>query len=196
MELMGLNEKGSVLNVALLIIILLSLVGLGINRVVTLDNKIGINVKRSWSKFYEAEGVLSEAARWLEDTDQDVLEAKSVVGLYNDVHLMDLGQDYDSAGLGGNSDGAIDEGEIVNTLESPIRFDTGAGNYSLTGWPDSAWPDPQGDSRNFIVIDYGIALGSSIVMNDPSRMHQFIIASRARDVRSNVIIKAGYLKRY
>jgi len=196
MKLMHLNEKGSVLNVALLIIIMLSLIGLGLNRVVTLDNKIGINVKRFWSKFYEAEGVLREAAQWLEDTDKDVLEDKSLPGLYNEAHLMDVGQDYDSSGLGGNSDGEIDEDEMANALESPIRADTGALNYSATGWPASAWLDPEGDSRNFITIDYGIALGTSIVMNDPSRMHQFIVASRAQNAGSDTMIKAGYLKRF
>jgi hypothetical protein len=196
MKRMHLNEKGSVLNVALLIIIMLSLIGLGLNRVVTLDNKIGINVKRFWGKFYEAEGVLREAAQWLEDTDKDVLEAKALPGLYNEVHLMDVGQNYDSTLLGGNVDGEIDEDEMANALELPLRADIGAANYSATGWPDSAWLDPEGDSRNFITIDYGIALGTSLVMNDPSRMHQFIVAGRAQNTGSNTIIKAGYLKRF
>lgn len=196
MKLYGLNDRGSVLNIALLIVILLSLIGLGVNRVVTLDTKIGINVKRSWSKFYEAEGVLREAAQWLEDTDKDVLVAKDVVGLYNEVHLMDAARNYDSVDLGGDVNGEIDEPEMIASLEGQIRPDNTFGNFSDTGWPASQWPDPDGYSRNFIVIDYGVAAGSSLVMNDPSRMHQFIVASRASDDRSSAIIKAGYLKRY
>jgi Tfp pilus assembly protein PilX len=190
---MRLNEKGSVLNVALLILILLSLVAIGVNRLVTLDNKIGSNVKRSWAKFYEAEGVLREAAQWLEDKDKEVLEAKSEPGLYNEAHLMEAGQNYDTLPAGG--DGEINEDEMVNALESAIRADTGEANYSV-GWPDSAWPDPEGHKRSFITIDYGITMGSSIVMGEPSHLHQFIIAGRAQDDRSDVVIKAGYLKRY
>jgi len=197
MKLYRLNKKGSVLNVALLIIILLSLIGLGVNRVVTLDTKIGINLKRAWNKFYEAEGVLREAAQWLEDTDKDVLAAKSVLGLYNEIHLMDTpSPNYDTDAPGEEGYEEIDEEEMVASLEGQIRPDNTYDNYSATGWVASKWPDPDGDSRNFIVVDYGVAVGSSIVMNDPSRMHQFIIASRAQDDRSSVIIKAGYLKRY
>lgn len=194
MNSMRLNEKGSVLNIALLIIIMLTLVGLGISRVVTLDTKIGVNVKRVWDKFYTAEGVLHEAAQWLEDKDKDVLEAKSLPGLYNEAHLMDVGQNYDTIPTGG--DGEIDEDELVNALESPLRANPLDLNYSAGGWPDSAWPDPAGFDRSFITIDYGVALGSSLVMNDPSRKHQFVIGARARDARSNIIIKAGYLKRF
>ena len=193
MQVMRLNEKGSVLNVALLILILLSLIGIGVNRIVTLDNKIGGNVKRSWAKFYEAEGVVREATQWLEDKDKEVLEAKSLPGLYNEAHLMDLGENYDTLPSGG--DGEIDEEEMVNSLEGTIREDTGAPNYSV-GWPDSAWPDPQGHKRSFITIDYGITMGSSIVMSEPSHLHQFIVAGHAEDDRSDVIIKIGYLKRY
>jgi hypothetical protein len=193
MRIMGLNQKGSVLNVALLILILLSLIGIGVNRIVTLDNRIGINVKRSWSKFYEAEGVVREASQWLEDKDQEVLAAKSLPGLYNEAHLMDPGENYDTLPSGG--DGEINEEEMVNSLEGTIRDDNTAPNYS-EGWPDSAWPDPQGHKRSFITVDYGITMGSSIVMNDPSHLHQFIIAGRAQDDRSDAIIKIGYLKRY
>jgi hypothetical protein len=196
MKYLLLNEKGSVLNIALLIVILLSLVGLGISRVATLDNKIGINVKRTWNRFYEAEGVLREASQWLEVIDTDVLKNKSQPGLYNESDLRDLNPNYDN-----DSNGKIDDYELVLTPDSQIMPNASYANYSADGWPESSWtvPDtPPSVARPlvFTTIDYGIAKGSSVVMSNPSHLHQFVIASRYMDEIGETIIKSGYLKRF
>ena len=55
------NQKGSVINVALLILILIFLVGIGLNKISTTDIKIATNIKTDTITFYEAESGLDAA---------------------------------------------------------------------------------------------------------------------------------------
>ena len=52
------NQRGSVINVALLILILIFLVGIGLNKISTTDIKIASNMKTEATTFYEAEAGL------------------------------------------------------------------------------------------------------------------------------------------
>ena len=60
------NQRGSVINVALLILILIFLVGIGLNKISTTDIKIATNIKTDTITFYEAESGLDAAADILE----------------------------------------------------------------------------------------------------------------------------------
>ncbi len=60
------NQRGSVINVALLILILIFLVGIGLNKISTTDIKIASNMKTEATTFYEAEAGLEGISELLE----------------------------------------------------------------------------------------------------------------------------------
>jgi len=74
------NQRGSVINVALLILILIFLIGIGLSKMSTTDIKIANNIKQKTTTFYETDGGLEEAGELIEqnlgcitgftDTDQ------------------------------------------------------------------------------------------------------------------------------
>jgi hypothetical protein len=60
------NQHGSVINVALLILILIFLIGIGLNKISTTDVKIASNMKTDMTTFYEADTGLDAAAEMIE----------------------------------------------------------------------------------------------------------------------------------
>jgi len=60
------NNKGSVINVALLILILIFLVGIGLNKISTTDIKIASNMKTEATTFYESDAGLDAASELVE----------------------------------------------------------------------------------------------------------------------------------
>jgi hypothetical protein len=60
------NQRGSVINVALLILILIFLVGIGLNKISTTDIKIASNMKTAAETFYETEAGLEGISELLE----------------------------------------------------------------------------------------------------------------------------------
>src|SRR6056300_591336 len=60
------NQNGSVINVALLILILIFLVGIGLHKISTTDIKIANNLKTKTSTFYEAEAGLDNVGVMIE----------------------------------------------------------------------------------------------------------------------------------
>ena len=60
------NERGSVINVALLILILIFLIGIGLNKISTTDIKIASNMKTEATTFYGAEAGLEGISELLE----------------------------------------------------------------------------------------------------------------------------------
>jgi hypothetical protein len=60
------NERGSVINVALLILILIFLIGIGLNKISTTDIKIASNMKTEATTFYGAEAGLDGISELLE----------------------------------------------------------------------------------------------------------------------------------
>ena len=60
------NQRGSVINVALLILILIFLIGIGLHKISTTDIKIATNIKTKTTTFYEAEAGLEAASEALE----------------------------------------------------------------------------------------------------------------------------------
>ena len=60
------NQRGSVINVALLILILIFLVGIGLHKISTTDIKIASNIKTATTTFYETESGLDAASELLE----------------------------------------------------------------------------------------------------------------------------------
>lgn len=60
------NQRGSVINVALLILILIFLVGIGLSKISTTDIKIAGNMKTAATTFYEADAGLDAASELAE----------------------------------------------------------------------------------------------------------------------------------
>ena len=60
------NQHGSVINVALLILILIFLIGIGLSKMSTTDIKIANNIKQDMATFYEADASLEAAAEMIE----------------------------------------------------------------------------------------------------------------------------------
>ena len=60
------NQHGSVINVALLILILIFLIGIGLSKMSTTDIKIANNIKQDMATFYETDASLEAAAELLE----------------------------------------------------------------------------------------------------------------------------------
>ncbi len=60
------NQRGSVINVALLILILIFLVGIGLHKISTTDIKISSNLKTEAAAFYEAEAGLEAMSELVE----------------------------------------------------------------------------------------------------------------------------------
>ena len=60
------NQNGSVINVALLILILIFLIGIGLHKISTTDVKIASNIKTDTTTFYAAESGLDAASELLE----------------------------------------------------------------------------------------------------------------------------------
>ena len=61
------NQRGSVINVALLILVLIFLIGIGLNKISTTDIKITNNMKTDAITFYGAEAALDSASELLEE---------------------------------------------------------------------------------------------------------------------------------
>lgn len=60
------NQHGSVINVALLILILIFLIGIGLSKMSTTDIKIANNIKQDVTTFYEADSGLEETGEMIE----------------------------------------------------------------------------------------------------------------------------------
>jgi hypothetical protein len=60
------NQHGSVINVALLILILIFLIGIGLSKMSTTDIKIANNIKQDMATFYEADAGLEAAGEMIE----------------------------------------------------------------------------------------------------------------------------------
>jgi hypothetical protein len=60
------NQHGSVINVALLILILIFLIGIGLSKMSTTDIKIANNIKQDMATFYEADASLEATGELIE----------------------------------------------------------------------------------------------------------------------------------
>ena len=60
------NQHGSVINVALLILILIFLIGIGLSKMSTTDIKIANNIKQDMATFYEADAALEATGEMIE----------------------------------------------------------------------------------------------------------------------------------
>jgi hypothetical protein len=93
------NQHGSVINVALLILILIFLIGIGLSRMSTTDIKIANNIKRDMTTFYEADAGLDAAGEMIEQniaciTGFDDPDSDGIIGGNFNVNIMDFAQNF------------------------------------------------------------------------------------------------------
>ena len=89
------NQHGSVINVALLILILIFLIGIGLSKMSTTDIKIANNIKQDMATFYEADAALESSGELLEQNiacitgfnDSDADGEETIGGMF---HVQDL----------------------------------------------------------------------------------------------------------
>jgi hypothetical protein len=127
------NQHGSVINVALLILILIFLIGIGLSRMSTTDIKIANNIKQDMTTFYGADAGLDAASEMIEQniacitgfddtpTGTDSLPTgEEIIGGYFYVKDLDFSQNFRSMAYRPretediDGDGILDPSEDVN----------------------------------------------------------------------------------
>jgi hypothetical protein len=121
------NQHGSVINVALLILILIFLIGIGLSKMSTTDIKIANNIKQDTATFYEADASLEAAAELIEqnlgcitgfsDTGSDGFE---IIGGQFYVNNLRFGHNERKRGVRPFADNTATYGE-----EYPVEFPSG-----------------------------------------------------------------------
>ena len=117
------NQHGSVINVALLILILIFLIGIGLSKMSTTDIKIANNIKQDMTTFYETDASLEAAAELIEqnlgcitgfsDTGSDGFE---IIGGQFYVNNLRFGHNERKQGALPGIDPMADDGESPATL--------------------------------------------------------------------------------
>ena len=160
------DEKGSVLIVALLMIVFLSLLGIASTTTSTVEVQIAGNDRNYKQNLYRAEAAAMEAAQRLDnETDTLVLENKSHIWLH-DNDMMTVVNNWDFDNVGGD-----DNSETVN-----------------------AGIDPD-STTHFSVVDMGIAPGSSLSMGD-TNLHEFAIYGLTQTSSGETLVEIGFRKRF
>lgn len=165
------NEEGSVIVIALLILVLLTIIGIsGTNTTVT---ELGIVRNEAIYKqnFFRAEAAAVNAAQLLEDEDNATLLRDLPYGPFGKEWLRNDFNDLpDPVNIA--SDANWDDG--IDFSEQAIDFD-----------------------NRFLAFYQGVASGSTLGM-DGSTLHDFSIFGRSQKdgVGGAAIIEMGYRKRY
>ena len=166
------NRRGSVINVALLILILIFLIGLGLHKISTTDVKISTNMKTKATTFYEAEAGLEAASELAElnalctgfsdtDTGTDGLPAG-----WENIEGVLMVTDLD---LWNNSSNATPP-EVGDPAGFPDLAGTLAGTYILPEFIDAYYPPDYDGSEEMEHTNISIggetrfATGSAIQM--------------------------------
>ena len=123
------NQHGSVINVALLILILIFLIGIGLSKMSTTDIKIANNIKKSMTTFYETDADLQTAGEMIEqnlacitgfddtDTGTDGLPAgREIIDGTFYVNNLDFSHNKRKHGARPGIDPTVDDGGTPPTL--------------------------------------------------------------------------------
>ncbi len=172
------NDKGSVINVALLILILLTLIGMAVSKNSVVDIKIAANEKTYKQNFYQAEGAAIQAAQIIENKTAAILKNRSVYAA-NGLRFLNQPADLPSY----STDPATRDSAIA--AEDNWVTDAGGTANSAAGLQDTS----------FLAIDQGIAQGGSLDIST-SQLHSFDIYGRSCLNNGKATISIGFLKRF
>ena len=178
-----LNRRGSVINVALLILVLIFLVGIGLNKISTTDIKIANNMKVATTTFYEAESGLEEGADLLEeniacptgfyDPDDDGLEVFEGIVMVTDMSFWrrDEAGYPDSEDDGDNTDDDRDPQDNANIVayyppDNPLDMDKPFSTYAIGGTTRYAKGSAIQMAAGYEGLGKGSAAGGASILYD------------------------------
>lgn len=192
------NEDGSVIIIALLMVILLSIVVIAGTRTSAIEVMIAANKKAGERVFYLAESMASQAGRVLEnqkDADPSVLKDP----------------------LGWDAGGLVKENQVRNTAGNVIDVTATEGweggavydwvptaTVPVQTWPNmAAWGDADGDGVSdnpraatdafeYLIVDKGIATDGSLNSSNSSQLRQYNIRGRVQNGSVNEEVAMGY----
>ena len=162
------NQRGSVINVALLILVLIFLIGIGLNKISTTDIKIASNIKTATTTFYGAEAGLEGVSELLEQN------IACPTGFADD-----------------NTDGLPNEWEVLEGVFMVTNTKFWRNEEDDTGDPDG-FPDPDSPGAIGTIVAYMPADYEGD--QEPDRPHiNFSIGGDTRfSVGSAIQMAAGY----
>jgi hypothetical protein len=173
------NRRGSVVAIALMVMVTLTIVGLMAVKDTVMESTIARNHTLYRQTLYLAEAAVRQAVQMMEDYTDDtavsgeLMEKPSVLPWMRHYLNFDFGDDANFGDFRAGDYGSF----------TPIM--TAAGNNNASG---------------FVVRYEGVSLGSSIVMGQPTNKYQFSVYGRAvgpmAGDATETMIKVGYTMRY
>lgn len=178
------NQQGSVMALALMVMVTLTIVGLTAINDTVVESTIARNHTLYRQTLYLAEAAVRQAIQIMEDYTEDnavtgdLMARPSVLPWMQHYLDFDFGSDVDWAALDFRGDNAVEYGVFVPTLLAN-------GNTNASG---------------YVARYEGIAAGSSLDMTDPTSLYQFSVFGRGvgpmRGDRTEGVVKVGYRMRY
>ncbi len=175
------NRRGSVMALALMIMVTLTIVGLMAMQDTIIENTVARNHALYRTTLYAAEATVREAAQVMEDLSendpQKLLDPSEFDWLHQKKPAFNLGDiDFTNQVDFRGDDGSVEHGPFA------------ASNLSTV------------DDAGYLVQFEGIAPGASLDMTDPTNLYFYCIFGRAvgpmKNDASQAIIKVGYRMRY
>ncbi|MEW6076335.1 MAG: pilus assembly PilX N-terminal domain-containing protein [Thermodesulfobacteriota bacterium] len=177
------NQKGSVIAIALMVMMTLLIVGLMSINDTIVESAIARNHTIHRQNFYLAEAAVRQAAQLIEDYRDDPSVVGELTARPRELPWMrhkldfDFGADVDFGDFRGDG-GYIDYGSFVPTMLAN-------GNENASG---------------FMARYEGPASGVPIDMNEPTNVYQFSVYGRGvgptRNDADEVVVKIGYRVRF
>ncbi len=166
------NQEGSVLVVALILLVLLTVIGISASRNTEIETMIAGNERINKQNFYIAEGAAMRAAQLMENND---FKTTPLSWVMDQQHR--------------NSSGDLLPAASYSDLEDHIHEDE--------NWADEfsrSYPDLDGDAR-YLSISLGVVQGGSLDMSK-SKVYEFEIFGRSDYRGGKGLVALGYRKAY
>ena len=169
------KEDGSVLIIALMMLVLLTLLGITATRTSTTEVQIATNDKFYKQNLCVADGTVMECVQTLENAGPQVKEMIST----RTVWIMD---DVDGDDIGLCVSGVTVSGVMTNTAAR-----------ENTNWPVACSEVSLDPNSQFMAFYGGVVSGSSLDMTKPT-IHGFSVFGRSQRNNGRVVVGVGYRK--
>ncbi|MFP4036118.1 MAG: PilX N-terminal domain-containing pilus assembly protein [Desulfobacteraceae bacterium] len=168
----GKNQQGSVLVIALILLVLLTVIGISASRNTEIETMIAGNERINKQNFYIAEGSAMRAAQLMENQDFKSSPLSWVMDESNR-----------------NSSGDLLPAAAYSDLESHI--------HEKENWTDAfsqSYSELEGDAR-YLAVSLGVVRGGSLDMSKP-KVYEFAIFGRSDFRDGSGLVALGYRKAY
>lgn len=180
------NEDGSVIIVALVVLMLLTMIGTSATNTSTLEIQVAGNERNYKRNFFKTEAAAMYSAQRIENS-----------GAYDDAFIQPSGFQYDEDAFKVDQDptngATVDPPGRDNPTTSPDNFSNIGSWKDLEDEEGSAYAD-----SFYMAVHIGVAAGASLDMTATSQLHAFSVYGQLYDnnKRERMIIETGYGKRY